>query len=62
VMATVVKTLKDYPDLMTGEERKSTVKNPSNLATGLGYGVTETIKGIVSGVGGLFYEPYKGAR
>lgn len=30
--------------------------------TGIGYGLTETVKGIGEGVTGLFYEPYKGAR
>jgi len=37
-------------------------KNPKNLASGIGYGSWAFCKGIVTGIGGLVYEPYIGAR
>ena len=41
---------------------KSQRKMPSNFATGIFMGTGKMLIGIVKGIGGLIYEPYKGAK
>lgn len=40
IMASGVKYLADFPDIAAGDVRQSqAVKNPSNVVTGIGYGL-----------------------
>ena len=50
---------------MTGSqvsEQDKKHKNPKNVVSGLGYGGYAFIKGIATGLGGVLYQPYKGAK
>lgn len=51
------------PNILTGSSSESVKhKNPKNFMSGLGYGGYALCKGIFTGVTGLVYEPYKGAK
>mmetsp|Transcript_15116 Transcript_15116/g.19116 ORF Transcript_15116/g.19116 Transcript_15116/m.19116 type:complete len:268 (+) Transcript_15116:374-1177(+) len=57
--------ISNAPAYMTGSsvsESSKQHKNPKNIVSGIGYGGYAFVKGIASGIGGIFYEPYKGAK
>ena len=57
--------INNVPEYMTGSqvsESSKHHKNPKNIVSGLGYGGYAFVKGIASGIGGLVYQPYKGAK
>jgi|LauGreDrversion4_2_1035121.scaffolds.fasta_scaffold346033_1 hypothetical protein len=62
-MAKLVTTINNVPSLVTASKpEENSVKNPSNLITGIGYGGIAIAKGIFDGVTGIFVEPYKGGK
>ena len=57
--------ISNAPDTLTFSsvsESSKKHKNPKNIVSGIGYGGWAFCKGIVTGIGGLVYEPYKGAK
>lgn len=52
------------PDIITlqGRDKNAKMKNPKNLASGLGYGTLSLAKGVALGIGGIVYEPFQGAK
>ena len=57
--------LYNAPSYLTGSEvteEKKHHKNPKNIISGVGYGGYALVKGIATGIAGIVYEPYKGAR
>ena len=48
--------------VMRQDVEQAPQKNPKNLLSGLAYGSWSFLKGIGSGIGGVVYEPYKGAK
>lgn len=57
--------LHNAPSYLTGgavTDEKKHHKNPKNIISGVGYGGYAFMKGIATGIAGIVYEPYKGAR
>ena len=59
----VSQVFKNAPEYLTRQDVKEEhQKNPKNLISGVVYGSWSLLKGIGSGIGGVVYEPYKGAK